>query len=311
MEDIILEFSSFEKGPTIVAQESGLNLVIMAAGKGRRFGGLKQLVGFGPGGETLIDYAIYDGLKAGTQRVVLVISPENRAEFQSRIVTPWSAHIEVQLVAQELEDLPVLPVDGPGPAARTKPWGTGQALWAARHAADGPMVVCNADDFYGHEAYHQMGQFFQNSLAEEEFALQGYELLETLPTGAGYSRGFCAVSPDGYLEGIEEQLEVKRDEIHAAGQLVSMNFWGFTPLVFSLLERAFQGFLSAEGANPESEFYLPAAIQAGLDSNKCRVMVQPPCGRWFGVTNPEDAGLVREHLIKLHEDGTYPEDLLA
>lgn len=290
---------------------SELNLVIMAAGKGRRFGGLKQLEGFGPSGETLIDYAIYDGLKSGVTQVALIISPENRDEFQSRIARPWNSHLEVRLVVQRLDDLPVFPVDGPGPAVRSKPWGTGQALWAARQDIDGPMVVCNADDFYGREAFEGVASSLCDNLTGPEYTLQGYDLLETLPSDAGYSRGFCAVSPDGYLEGIVEHLEVKREDVQPAGQLVSMNFWGFQASVFSLLEEAFQAFLSAEGSNPESEFFLPAAIQAGLEQGRCRVRVRPACANWFGVTNPEDAALVRERLKDLHERGIYPEDLRA
>lgn len=282
-------------------------LVVMAAGRGRRFGGLKQLQGFGPAGQTILDYTLHDARRAGVRRAVLVIAGEHADDFRARVVEPWSASLEVVLVVQRTDDLPVLPVTGPGPAARAKPWGTGQALWAARHAVDGPFLVANADDFYGREALARVAAF----LGEDRgggFALQAYDLRATLPGEGGYSRGFCRVDADGRLADIVEQAEVRRATA-PANQPVSMNLWGFTPAVFPLLEEEFRAFLAGRGHDPEAEFYLPAAVRAGIARDRCQVAVLPAAGGWFGVTAPEDAAAVRAGLRRLHVEGLYPEDL--
>ena len=292
-------------------KRESLSLVIMAAGKGRRFGGLKQLEGFGPQGQTLLDYALYDGLRAGIPRAVLVIDAAHEQEFMTRVVHPWRHRLAVHLVHQKLDDLPVLPLGGPGPAARSKPWGTGQALWAVRHVVHAPFLLCNADDFYGRQTYLAMADFLAGNPDPGTFALQGYNLLDTLPEEGGFSRGFCQVGPDGRLQKITEHLDVKRADHPAAGQIVSMNFWGLTPLVFSLVEEQFLAFLQENGHLPDGEFYLPAAIQAGLTQGRCAVKVLPPAGAWFGLTNPADRHLVSQRLAGLHQDGVYPEDLKA
>lgn len=284
----------------------GSDLVIMAGGRGRRFGGLKQLQPFGPGGQTIMDYTLHDARRAGVRRAVLVVAAEHEDPFRTRVVEPWVGRLEVVLAPQRLDDLPVLPVTGAGPAARAKPWGTGQALWAARNAVHGPFLVANADDFYGREALARVAAFLAQG--GDIFALQAYDLLTTLPGEGGYSRGFCQVGPDGLLGDITEHLDV-RSANAPPDQPVSMNLWGFTPAVFPLLEEGFQAFLAQRGHDPEAEFYLPAAVQAGILQGRCRVRVLPPVGGWFGVTAPEDADPVRARLLRLHEEGIYPEDL--
>jgi NDP-sugar pyrophosphorylase family protein len=287
---------------------SPLSLVIMAAGRARRYGGLKQLEGFGPRGQTIMDYTLHDAARAGVRRAVLVVAADHAAEFRDRVVNPWRGSLEVTLVSQELEDLPVLPVSGAGPAAREKPWGTGQALWAARCAVDGPFLVANADDFYGRQAIAAVADFLGSGPGDALFALQAYELRETLPGPGGFSRGFCQVDGRGRLTGIQEQLDVTLEGA-PAGQLVSMNLWGFTPAVFGLLEDEFRHFLAASGHDPAREFYLPEAVRTGVASGRCQVQVLPPAGRWSGVTRPEDAPRVRQLLARLHAEGIYPEDL--
>jgi NDP-sugar pyrophosphorylase family protein len=240
---------------------------------------------------------------------VLVIAGENETEFQEAFVRPWSGRLGIDLVSQRLEDLPVLPVSGPGPAAREKPWGTGHALWAARKLITSPFLVCNADDFYGRQALSAVAEFLLTG--SRDFALQSYELLDTLPGPGGYSRGFCEVDPEGYLTGIREHLDVRRENATGQGQPVSMNLWGFTPEVFSLLEEEFLTYLEEHGHDPSKEFFLPAAVQAGLGAGRCRVRVLPVAGGWFGVTSAGDVPLVRERLSQLHHEGLYPEDLRA
>ena len=290
---------------------NSLTLVIMAAGRGRRFGSLKQLAGFGPHGETLMDYSLHDALRAGIDRAVLVISPRLEPEFRARLGEPWRERLEVRLVSQEMDDLPVLPVGGAGPAARLKPWGTGQALWAARTEVDGPFIVCNADDFYGRDAFGSLAGFLDAGHGPDSFAMPGFDLLDTLPPEGAFSRGFCRVSADGLLEEIQERHGVRRADVTGPGQVVSMNIWGFTPAVFPLLEDLFRRFLVDIGHDPEQEFYLPSAVQQAVAAGRCRVRVLPGAGSWFGVTNPQDADLVRDRLARLHVQGVYPEDLRA
>ena len=288
---------------------SALTMVFMAAGKGSRFGGLKQLEGFGPRGESLLDYAIFDGLRTGFTRAVLVISAEHEAEFRARMVEPWLEKLKVDLVVQSVEDLPVLPLDGPGPAARTKPWGTGHAVWAARETVSGPFMVGNADDFYGRGAFESMAAFLNTADRPGTFAMQGYNLRDTLLQEGGFSRGICRVSTEGMLREITEHQEVRRDSTTGQAGIASMNFWGFTPEVFRLLEDGFLCFLRSSGHDPEREFFLPAVVQEGMARDLCRVRVLPEVKGWFGVTNPEDRGLVTDRLARLHQQGEYPEDL--
>nr|MEE4267866.1 nucleotidyltransferase [Candidatus Krumholzibacteria bacterium] len=287
---------------------SSLSLVVMAAGRARRYGGLKQLEGFGPAGQTILDYTLCDALRAGVSRAVLVISSEHEHEFRKQIVEPWSSQLDVVLVEQRLEDLPALPVDGPGPSARPRPWGTGHALWAARHAVDGPFILANADDFYGQRALAAVAEHLRSGRG---WALQAYALGDTLPTEDGFSRGFCTTDADGWLQTITETLDVRRATMANPCQPVSMNLWGLEPAVFDLLEEEFRNYLSAHGQEPDREFYLPHAIGAGIDQECCRVKVLPPCDQWFGVTHPDDAPAVRQQLKALHSQGVYPEDLHA
>ncbi len=277
-----------------------LTLVIMAAGRARRFGGLKQLEGFGPAGQAILDYTLHDAVRAGVTRAVLVISAEHEEEFRQKVVAPWASRLEIALVSQRLDDLPALPVDGPGPSARTRPWGTGQALWAAREAVEGPFVLANADDFYGRQALAAVAAFLREESGATDWALQSYALADTLPMTGGCSRGFCTTSPDRWLENITEHLEVKRDALTNPRQPVSMNLWGLRAEVFPLLEDEFRAYLSTHGQDPDREFYLPHAIGAGIAQKRCRVRVLPPCDRWFGVTHPEDAPDVRRQLKALH-----------
>ncbi len=292
---------------TMNAQKiNSLGMIVMAAGKGRRFGGLKQLEPFGPQGETLMDYALHDGLQAGFNHVVLVISPDCEAEFETRLVTRWRNRLDIVLAHQKSDDLPHLPQNHVCFSERSKPWGTGHALWTARNHMTTPFVVFNADDYYGPDAFAAMASFLHRNGETNTFAMQGYDLLATLPATGSFSRGLCQSSAEGWLETITEHPEVRRHEVTGTDQIASMNFWGFTPVVFSILEQQFSRFLDNYGQSPDQEFYLPTAIQAGLAADYCRVCVLPSLKTWFGVTHPDDRQLVSDQLRLLHQQGLYP-----
>lgn len=285
-----------------------LELVIMAAGKSRRYGRLKQLEGFGPQGQTILDYTIYDAIKSGVSRVILVISEENREQFEQQVVEPWACKVEVRLVVQRLEDLPVIPFRGPGPAARTRPWGTGHAVWAVRNDVKGPFVLANADDFYGPRAIAAVAEHLK---ASADWALQSYALAETLPDSGSCNRGFCLIDSENYLLDIAEKLDVRTGSIEDPEQWVSLNLWGMRPAVFGLLEGEFQKFLAEHGHNPDQEFFLPDALATGIQDGALRIKVLPPVDQWLGVTHPKDADRVRCELEKRHDQGVYPEDFYA
>jgi len=298
-----------------------LTMVVMAAGMGSRFGGQKQWTGLGPRGETLLDYAIHDGLRAGVGRVVLIVSPQMEAEVAEHFAPRWAGTVPVELAVQRLDDLPG--VHRP-PTDRIKPWGTGQAVLAVRDVVDGPFLVLNADDFYGRSAYAAIAEFLgaADQAAIPHFALQSYHLGDTLPDTGSVTRGPCQVSAAGLLESVVEHHAVERrghravslgrpggDEILPLDAVVSMNIWGFTPALFPLLEAGFAEFLAASGTDLKAEYLLPLAVERFVIDGHVRVQVLPAISTWFGVTNPEDRELVAGRLLQLHEQGVYPEDL--
>jgi len=299
-----------------------LSLVILAAGVGSRYGGLKQLDAVGPSGEAIIDYSAYDAARAGFRRAVLVVRPETEAEFRDTVGRRIGSRLAVDYVHQTLE----LPAGVSGAAeARRKPWGTGHAVLAARAAVSGRFAVVNADDFYGAESYHSLAAFLRNpsASAPTDFALQGFRIGPTLSAAGAVSRGLCRADRDGFLEAITEILEVRRHgdgggrftdargiEHRLTGdELVSMNMWAFTPAVFDELERLFAGFLEQSGADPGAEFLLPAAVQSLIESGRARVRVLPEAGRWCGITYREDREEVAAHIAGLIARGVYPERL--
>ena len=294
-------------------------LVLLAAGMGSRYGGVKQLEPVGPGGATLMDYSIYDALRAGFGKVVFVIRPDLEAGFQETIIPRYAGRIAVTTVHQRLTDLPAgIPV----PEGRQKPWGTGQAVLAAEAAVETPFVVANADDFYGAPAFAASAEFLRIPPGEgpSNFALVGYHLRDTLSEHGAVNRGACRVSADGYLEGIEEILEIaptptgqligrgaKGHVTLARDALVSMNLWAFSPAVFQLLRAGFVRFLPA--ADARSEYLLPAAIQEALDRKVARVRVLDAGSPWFGMTYPADRPRVAQAIQALVRNGVYPEQL--
>ncbi|HYD82926.1 MAG TPA: sugar phosphate nucleotidyltransferase [Opitutus sp.] len=290
-----------------------LSLVILAAGMGSRYGGLKQLDGVGPGGETLLDYAVHDAVRAGFTRVVFIIRQAFEAEFRAQVGARYAGVIQVDYVFQELD---ALPAGFTAPAERTKPWGTGHAVWCARSAIVGPFAVVNADDFYGRDSYVQLARFLRatGGGGRPEVALVGFTLANTLSENGAVSRGVCAVRDDGLLRGIVEHTGIRREDVGSGrtftgDEIVSMNCWAFTPAIFAGLERQFAEFLRNRAAEPKAEFYLPAAISELIATGAVDVQVLPTQASWFGVTYREDKPGVEAAIGRLIAAGEYPATL--
>jgi len=304
---------------------SSLTLVVMAAGIGSRYGGLKQIDPVGPSGEVVLDYSVYDAVRSGFGRVVFIIRRDIEEAFRERIGRRIERTAETAYVFQSLDDLP------PGfsvPEGRTKPWGTGQAILACRDEVSTPFLAINADDYYGRSAFEAMAGYLgrePQAGPDLEFAMVGYRLENTLSEHGTVARGVCEATPEGFLVGIRELLKVgsfpegikhtenDRDWIPLAPESwTSMNFWGFTPALFGELERRFPEFLRANAGNIiKAEFLIPEVVGALLREKKARVRILPTRERWFGVTYPEDRPAFRRAILELVEAGAYPRDLWA
>jgi len=294
----------------------GTTLLVLAAGMGSRYGGLKQLDHVGPGGETLLDYSIFDALRAGFGKVVFVIRKSIEAEFREAVISRYEGVVEVGVAFQEPSDLPEgFSVSGD----REKPWGTGHAVWAARKEVREPFLVVNADDFYGREAYAIMGAHLRGE--GSGMAMVAYQLENTLSENGEVSRGVCRLDAGGGLESVEEHTHIARseggvicgcDEGGAVrelgpGMLVSMNFWGFPTDVFAGLEERMSVFLRAGGErDAKAEFYLPTAISDLVGEGRSRVSVYASRDKWFGVTYRPDRELVASALAEKVAGGEYP-----
>ncbi len=301
---------------------ANLSLLVLAAGMGSRYGGLKQLDPMGPSGETLLDYSVFDARRAGFDRVVFIIRRDIEAEFREKIGTRYQGLIAVDYVFQQLD---ALPGDFSVPAGRQKPWGTAHAIWCAREALDGPFAAINADDFYGLESYEVTGRSLQTNSAEgTRFAMAGYRLDKTLSEHGSVARGVCRVDGAGRLLTIKEctglewrdglivqPLAEGGEETFLGHESVSMNFWGLTPAVFPLLETQLAEFLEKNSGDPKAECYIPMAIGEMVSRGEATVDVLPTDADWFGVTYREDKSRVMESLTKLHAAGTYPTPLWA
>ncbi len=298
-----------------VVKES-YDLVVLAAGIGSRFGGLKQVQPVGPHGELIIEYSVYDALRAGFNRLVLVIRKDMEADFRATIGRRLEARMEVEYVFQEINsNLP----GGQVPPNRTKPWGTGHAVLAARDAVRRPFAVINADDFYGASGYAALAAHF---VAAKDYALVGYPLKQTLSEFGTVSRGLCATDDQGRLKNITEVTKIEK---HGAGakyteadglvhllsgdELVSMNFWGFTPEVFPQLEKLFAEFLVQRGSDPKAEFYLPTAISTLNERKEAGVALRQSGDAWFGLTYMADLAAAQAAIKALVAAGRYPAQL--
>lgn len=283
---------------------------------GSRYGGLKQMDGLGPSGETILDYSVFDAIRSGFTRVVFVIRRDFEAEFRERVGAKFEDRIDVDYVFQQLNDLP----DGFSvPAGREKPWGTGHAIWAARDAVDTPFLAINADDFYGHGAISAVGDFLKTSPSPRHFCLAGYRLDSTLSVHGTVSRGVCLTDATNQLVTVQEHTRIAksasgiRDEadgtVFGGLERVSMNCWGFTPDIFGLLDSLLIGFLESHGTEEKSEFYIPAAVTDMIITGEATVSVLPVESRWFGVTYKEDRPVVVDALASLASAGDYPTPL--
>ncbi len=293
-------------------------LVVMAAGVGSRFGGLKQLEPVGPGGEKLIDYSIFDALRAGVERVVFVIRREMEADFHALVGARFTGRAEVVYAHQELDDVPAGFVR---PADRTRPWGTAHAILAARQAVRAPFLVINADDFYGAAAYGAAAGFLRAPAAAppERWAMVGYHLANTLSAHGTVSRGVCAVGADGLLRDIVERTALSpcdggasetgpdgADRRYPGDTPVSMNFWAFTPAIFDHLAGRFARFVETKGQDLRSELYIPAVVKELMDEGLATVRVLDSPDPWFGLTYREDRDVVAARLRALVARGDYP-----
>jgi len=283
-----------------------------------RYGSMKQIDGFGPNQETIIDYSIYDAIKAGFGKVVFIIKEEFVDNFKEIFEPKLAGKIETDYVFQNF-DLKQYGIDLD--IERTKPWGTGHAILSARHAIKEPFCVINADDFYGIDAFEKMVSFLTEEVTGSNYSMIGYEVAKTLSDFGSVSRGVCKVSADGYLEEIIERTKVlwegdaviyeEEDKQYplALDTRVSMNFWGFTPEVFKISEELFRDFVRDNQENPKSEFYIPMIVEALLNSEKADFKVVPTDSKWFGVTYKEDKPIVQASIDQLIQDGVYPENL--
>lgn len=298
-----------------------MTLVILAAGMGSRYGGMKQIDPIAAGGEFIIDFSIYDAIHAGFDKVVIVIKKENYDDFKSTVGKRIEPFIKTEYAFQDINDLPG---GRKPPEGRVKPWGTGQALLAARDLVSENFAAINADDFYGKDAFLRLAAHLSTANAENGVAdgcMVGYLLSETLTENGSVSRGQCEVSESGELLSIVERTKIYRSGDGAVYEedgkvfpialdtTVSMNCFGFTPEVFSHIGRYFEAFLEEKGNDLKAEFYYPAAVFSMIRENKARVRVCRTDSRWLGVTYHEDKERVVREIHKLIDAGIYPERL--
>jgi NDP-sugar pyrophosphorylase family protein len=293
-------------------------LLILAAGMGSRYGGIKQLDQFGPHGETIIDYSLFDAIRAGFGKVVFIVRDEIRDEMEALFAPRLRGKIDFDFAIQGIQSY--VPTDL-GTAERTKPWGTGHAMLCAWDQTDTPFAVINADDFYGREAFATMADFLQHNTDDTQHAMIGYELKRTLSENGTVSRGVCVVNEEGNLSSVVERTKIFADQGHifyeeddirtelAPETPVSMNFWGFKPSVFPLTQHLFENYARANFTTPKAEFYIPFIVTNMIynEAGKCRVFTSQ--SDWFGVTYPEDKPTVQASLHELHLSGQYPERL--
>jgi len=302
--------------------QRNLTLAVMAAGMGSRYGGAKQIEPIGPHGETTLDYAVYDALRAGFGKVVFVVRREHCDLIRERIGRRIEGRVETDYVCQELSNTP----DGfAPPPGRQKPWGTGHAVLCCAEAVKDPFAVVNADDFYGPGSYVALAEFLRGVPSTRKPPLQfctiAFTLENTLSPHGAVARGVCETDAEGFLKGIRERTKIRLDghvivdesdgtpEALDPKTLVSMNMWGFTPGVFSHLRDAFVAFLQEKGGDPKAEFYLPKAVGNMVAESDARVKVLPSDEQWFGMTYRDDRPYVEQRICGLMEAGVYPEKL--
>ncbi|MCL2097741.1 MAG: nucleotidyltransferase [Bacteroidales bacterium] len=291
-------------------------LLIMAAGMGSRYGGLKQLDGLGPNGEVIMDYSVFDALRADFGKLVFVIRRSMEQDFREYILPRFNNKISVELVFQEID---MLPEGFSCPEGRTKPWGTNHAVMMAAPMIHEPFAVINADDYYGIDSFRVMAEYLKSlENSQHQYCMVGFRLENTLSERGAVSRGICAKDNNDYLTSVVERTYIVRENetikykdeneqmIEIAGDTpVSMNIWGFTPDYFKHSEALFKAFLQEKGQELKSEFYIPFAVNKLIQSHTATVKVLPTTSQWFGITYQEDRPAVVERLRQLHEEGVY------
>lgn len=298
-----------------------MTLVILAAGMGSRYGGLKQIDPIGPNGEFILDYSIYDALKAGFDHVVFIIKEENLDIFRETIGKRIENHVKVDYVFQDINDLP----DGiKVPDGRVKPWGTGHAVLCAESAVKDDFAVINADEFYGRDSFEKLAEFMRSAdknSCRHQFCMSGFVLENTLTENGHVSRGVCETDANGYLTKVTERTKIQRNGEKSQyfendvwndlpeGSTVSMNCWAFTPALFPELRRLFLRFFDVNTDELKGEFFLPFAVQELIDDKICDVKVLKTASKWYGVTYQEDRKMVVDAIRNMIADGEYPEQL--
>lgn len=298
-------------------------LFLLAAGMGSRYGGLKQLDGLGPNGETIMDYSIYDAIKAGFGKLVFVIRKDFEQDFRDKIISKYEGHIPCEMVFQSLD---ALPEGFTCPEGRTKPWGTNHAVIMGADVIKEPFAVINCDDFYGTDSFKVMGEFLANlpEGAQNTYAMVGFRVGNTLSDSGTVSRGICSTNEKGELTSVVERTKIIRmdgevkymdddDQWVATPETtpVSMNFWGFTPDYFDYSKEYFKTFLSQEKniTNLKSEFFIPLMVDTLIENGTASCKVLDTTSKWFGVTYPEDRQSVVDKIQALVDAGAYPEHL--
>ncbi|MEO6638197.1 MAG: sugar phosphate nucleotidyltransferase [Ginsengibacter sp.] len=293
-------------------------LLILAAGMGSRYGGIKQMDQFGPSGETIIDYSIYDAIQSGFGKVVFIIREEFANEFKKTFEEKLKGKIETDYVMQEMDSYTN---NFTGAGDRTKPWGTAHAVLCAKEVIKEPFAVINADDFYGRDAFEKACKFLSGEVDPKTYCIIGYELKKTLSENGTVSRGVCQVDDDGNLVSIVERIKIypeggkiiyeegdKKTEL-SNDTPVSMNFWGFDPTVFEFIQNLFLKFLEANAGNPKAEFFIPIIGDAFIKQEGFNIKVINTSAQWFGVTYREDAAEVKASIDSLVQSGVYPKKL--
>jgi hypothetical protein len=297
------------------------SLLILAAGIGSRYGGLKQLDAIGPHGETIIDYSIYDALFSGFGNIVFIIKESIDKEFRETVINKLKPYANVGVVHQEIWKVP----EGIDiPKERIKPWGTGHAALMAAGKIDGPFAVINSDDFYGRAAYRSVSDYYREWTGEREndYCMAGYQVGNTLSEFGAVSRGVCETDAGSFLREVIERTHIERIAGHILYRdehnngiripdetFVSMNFWGFTPSFFGYLKEGFGEFIRAHSNNPKAEYYIPFAVNQLIGAGKATVKLIPCHERWFGMTYREDRKIVTDSINSLVSAGIYPEKL--
>lgn len=294
-------------------------LFILAAGMGSRYGGLKQLDGLGPNGETIMDYSIFDALRSGFGKIVFVIRHDFEQEFREKVVSKYEGLVPVEIVFQDLKDIP----EGftPNPE-RKKPWGTNHAVLMGKDVIKEPFAVINADDYYGAESFRLMAEFLKSVEGKKDcYCMIGFNVENTLSENGGVSRGLCEVNNEGYLTGVVECHGIERKDgklVHVVdgeeksfpeGSSVSMNMWGFTPDYFDYSLKSFVKFLEKNHDELKAEFYIPTVVNELIEDGKIKLKVLPTPSKWFGVTYAADRDATVAQFKKLVEEGVYPNKL--